>query len=159
MKGVSTVITTSALILITVALLALILPWAWNLIVQTTNTLTGNTQTKQRAILGDVYFVLPSALNPSKTNQLVFVLNSGYIALTNARIKMLDTNLDVFDINFFVLRRDGTNVGDRTNPVQVVDVFYPGDVIVGILPAEDNYLGYQFVFQSREYSEAVKVGG
>ena len=159
MRGVSTVITTTALILIAVTLMALVLPWAWNLVVQTTNTLTGNSQSKQKAILSDVYFVLPSALNPNRTEQIVLVLNSGYLALTDARLKMLDTNFDVYDLNFFVIRRDGALVGDRQHTVTVVSVFYPGDLMVGIVPAEDNYLGYHFIFQSREYSEAVEVGG
>ena len=159
MRGVSEVVTTSALVLISVALLAIVLPWAWNVTVDVTSSLTGVSEVKQRALLADVYFVLPSALNPYNTDQLVFVLNSGKIPLTNARIRMLDTNLNIYDLNFFVLRRDGTSVGDRTSPVQVVGVFHPGDLMVGIVPAKDSYLGYHFLFQSEEYSEVAKVGG
>ncbi len=155
MRGVSNVLTTSALLLISIVLLVLILPWAWNAMTQVVDTLTRGSLTQTYTVLADVYFIPPPAENPNLATQIAFVFNSGEVDLTDVRVKMLDNNFNTYDLNIFVIRRDG-----GTSPKsQVVSLFRPGDVLVVEVPPMDSYLGFQFIFQSKEYSEVYEVGG
>ena len=155
MKGISNVITTSTLLLIAIALLVLVLPWAWSSISQALDVLTEQSNAKTNAVLSDVYIIPPPAMNPLEDNQIAFVFNSGSITLTNVGVKMITPDMNMEDLQFKVIKRDGSE-GDWT---YTLNSFMPGDVLIVRVPAEKNYIGYQFLIQSREYSEIYQVGG
>jgi hypothetical protein len=154
-KGISNVVTTSTLILIAVALLVLVLPWAWSSITQTLDVLTAQSNAKSYAVLSDVYIIPPPAMNPKDVNQVAFVFNSGSSILTKVGVKMISPDMNMEDLEFYVIKRDGSE-GSWT---YTLNSFMPGDVLVVKVPAEKNYIGYQFLFYSQEYSEIYQVGG
>ena len=154
MRGVSTVIVTSTLLVIAAALVALVMPWVWSTLTGVLDAIGRYGQVREKLLLSDVRIMPPPAINPYGKPQRVFIHNSGEIPLRNALVKMMDTNFYITDLNLYVLRRNGTWEG----PEKTVPIFYPGDVIIAVVPPEKNYIGYQFIFQSRDYSEGIRVG-
>ncbi len=154
MKGISNVVTTSALILIALVLLAIVIPWAWMAMTQVTDTMQQSASTQEKAILSDFFIIPPPAENPSDENQVVLVLNNGSVSVTGVKVELIDTNFNVYDLNLYIIRKDGSRGwGEEIN------LFEPGDVIIAKVPARSSYLGYKILVQSNEYSEAYTIGG
>lgn len=154
MRGISNVVTTSALILIALVLLAIVIPWAWMAMTQVTDTMQQSASTQEKAILADFFIVPPPAENPDDTNQIAIILNNGGTSVTGVRVELIDTNFNVYDLNLYIIRRDGS----RENGVEI-NILEPGDVIIAKVPARTSYLGYKILVQSNEYSEVYTIGG
>jgi len=153
-KGVSVTITTMALVLLSLALLAVVLPWLWGATVSLLDAIGNATFIQSNFVAADVYIIPPPVSNPYGTDQVTFVFNSGDITLTNVRVLLVDQALNVTELNLSLLRRDGTVVDSGS----VVPEFRPGELIVAKVPAAPSYEGYHVLVQSREYTESLTVG-
>ncbi len=155
MKGVSNVIAISALLIIAMGLVAILLPWAWNSMTQVVDVMGRASEARSKEILAMLVFYPPPAIPSDNNDQVLLVLNVGEIPLTNVKVIMVRKDLTQADLNFYIITTEGV----ETNWGYSAERFLPGDVIVARVPYEQNYIGYQFVIQSPDYSEAFVVGG
>ena len=154
MRGISNVIAVSALLIIAMGLVAILLPWAWNSMTQVVDIMGRASEARAKEILAGLIFYPPPAIPSDNNDQVLLVLNVGSIPLRDVRVIMIRRDLTQIDLNFYIIRNDGTTTDWGT----IADLYLPGDVIVARVPYEKNYLGYQFVVQSPDYSEAFIVG-
>lgn len=155
MKGISNVIAVSALLIIAMGLVAILLPWAWNSMTQVVDVMGKASEARAKEILAGLIFYPPPAIPADNNDQVLLVLNVGDVPLRDIRVIMIRRDLTQTDLNFYIIRKDGSVTGWGTS----ADSYLPGDVIVARVPYENNYIGYQFVIQSPDYSEAFMVGG
>ena len=158
-RGVSPVITSTLLILISISIVALLYPWATTATNKVVGALALNSDTAQQQILSDVTIRVPGAENPAKVPQPVLIHNTGVTTLNNARVwiaKDGGATMTAAEGNY--ITNDGT-VQYTNFQSDVIDNFKAGEAIVIWLPPEQNYDGYTIVFTSKQLSESKMIGG
>lgn len=158
-RGVSPVITSTLLILISISIVALLYPWATTATNKVVSALTLDSDTAQQQILSDVTIRVPGAENPREKPQPVLIHNTGLTTLNNVKVwisKNGGTTITAAEGNY--ITNDGSmspinfNTGD-------IGSFKEGEAIIIWLPADANYYGYTIIFTSKQLSESKTIGG
>ncbi len=150
MRGVSRIVTTSALVLMGLALLAAIYPTLHSAVTGLADAIGVGTRNLSTYAKSDVVIVPPPAHNPLNVNQTLIIHNMGSTVLTQARVIMIDVNGNSTDLNFVILGENGSFISKND--------INPGEAIIATVPSKPSYIGYTFLFISREYTESEKVG-
>ena len=158
-RGVSPVITSTLLILISISIVALLYPWATTATNKVVSALALDSDTAQQQILSDVTIRVPGSENPAQIPQPVLIHNIGLTTLNNVRVwiaKNGGTTMTAAEGNY--IKNDGTieyvNFQNST-----IENFKAGEAVVIWLPAEQNYDGYTIVFTSKQMSISKTIGG
>lgn len=158
-RGVSPVITSTLLILISISIVALLYPWATTATNKVVGALAQDSDTAQQQILSDVTIRVPGSENPSKVPQPVLIHNTGVTTLNNVRVWISTdggTTLNAAEGNY--IKNDGS-IEHINFQNTAIDNFKAGEAIIIWLPAEQNYDGYTIIFTSKQLSKSETIGG
>jgi len=158
-RGVSPVITSTLLILISISIIALLYPWATAATNKVVSALALDSDSAQQEILANVTIRVPGEENPALIPQPVLIHNTGLTTLNNVKVwisKDNGTTLEGAEGNY--IKNDGTTTPINFNNT-AIDNFEPGEAVIIWLPPENNYAGYSIIFTSKQYSTSKTVGG
>lgn len=142
-----------AVTLLSIALLAVVLPFIWNSGVGFGTAVYGWQTYINNKIASDVLFIPPPAKNPDLVNQIAVVANTGYAPLKNLKVLMIDTNGNKTELNLTKLTLEGNLIS-----VGTVTDLYIGEAVIADVPVLSDYTGYTFVVSSTYYTISERVG-
>ncbi len=158
-RGVSPVVTSTLLILISISIIALLYPWATTATNKVNGAIALSSDSAQQEILSNVTIRVPGSENPAQIPQPVLIHNTGLTTLNNVKV-WISTNggTTIVGAEGNYIQNDGS-----ITPVDfqntAIDAFKPGEAIIIWLPAESNYDGYSIIFTSKQMSTSRTIGG
>jgi hypothetical protein len=158
-RGVSPVVTSTLLILISISIVALLYPWATAATNKVASAISQDSESAQEQILSNVVIRVPGAENPQNKPQPVLVHNVGLTTLNNVKVWIATNNgtdLNAAKGEYIENNGDSTTVDFSTT---TLSAFRPGEALVIWLPAEQNYDGWSIIFTSKQYSTSETIGG
>ncbi len=156
-RGVSPVITSTLLVLVSIAVVSIFYTWATASTTQVSGALYTDAQTAEKRILSSVRILTPPPQNPWDTNQPVFIHNNGAIPITNLRVYITPPGSTTLQSPEAIYVNTDGNVSTIPSNGWPLKAFYPGDVLVVWLPS-DNYAGYTITVLGDNFEESRTVG-
>ncbi len=152
--GISPVITSTLLVLVSISVVAIFYTWATASTTQIASALYTDTTAAQRRILASVRILTPPPVNIWDSNQPVIIHNNGTLPLSDFKVYIIPpgtTSLQTSTGKY--IDTDG-NMTDVTWPIET---FYPGDAVVIWLP-DTNYSGYTIVAVAENFERSETIG-
>jgi len=156
-RGISPVITSTLLVLVSIAVVAIFYTWATASTTQVASAIYSDAEAAQRRILASVKILAPPPINPWDSNMPVVIHNNGVLPLTNFRVYYIPpkTTVPVTPSGKYI---DASgNIVDIAPTDWPIETVYPGDAVVIWLP-EGNYNGYTIVVVARNFEKTETVG-
>ena len=156
-RGASPVITSTLLVLVSVAIASIFYGWATASTTNVAGAIYSDAERARKEILSDVEIMTPPPAKDYDTNQPVIIHNSGSTSLTKVSITYLTPDgSDPKLPGGIKIGTDSTisSIGNTDWPIQQLN---PGDAIIIWLPP-DNYSGYTILITSYSYSTSKTIG-